>query len=212
MAIHATTLKVEATGQELSAELHDDLPIDALFEAEEFWAPERVRILRDCLLAKIATGLLPQSIHWCWSMKAFKMQGLTFGALSPYRLFGIKADNYWQGLLLGSCIGYQSRIEPKGRDLVYVKYVESAPWNWKLQKIGRTARFKGIGYQLMEMAVQWSIDLGFKGRLGLHALPQADSFYQDVCRMTDLGIDKAHQPLRYFEFSEQQAKKYLMEA
>jgi hypothetical protein len=61
------------------------------------------------------------------------------------------------------------------------------------------------------LAVQWSIDLGFKGRIGLHALPQADAFYRDVCGMTDLGQDPAYHSLRYFEFSEQQADDYLGE-
>jgi hypothetical protein len=209
MSIHATKLKLKATGEEVDAELHDELPIDALFDAEEVWAPERVRFLRDFMRAGAPADLLPQSIHWSWSLKAAKMPGLNLGPLSAYRLFGIRAENAWQGLLLGCCVGNVTRIDPKGRDLVYVDFVESAPWNWELKQAGRAARLKGVGLQLMELAVQWSIDSAFKGRVGCHALPQADTFYRDVCKMTDLGEDANYKALRYFEFTEQQAIAFM---
>jgi hypothetical protein len=140
------------------------------------------------------------------------MPGLSLGPLSAFRLFGIKAEDVWQGLLLGCCVGHVSRLEPRGRDLVYVDFVESAPWNWDLPTAGRIARLKGVGVQLLEMAIQWSLDLDLEGRVGLHALPQADSFYRDICKMTDLGPDSRYKSLRYFEFTARQALDYLGEA
>lgn len=210
MSVHATKLRKVVDRQEVDAELHDDLPIDSLFEAEELWAPERVRFLRDCLRAGVRADELPQSIHWSWSLKAVKMPGLKLGPLSPFRLFGIKSEGLWQGLLLGCAVGHVTRLDPKGRDLVYVDFVESAPWNWELAKAGRAGHLKGVGVQLLELAVQWSDDLGFKRRVGLHALPQADTFYRDR-GMTDLGKDPAYKGLRYYEFTEQQANDFLEE-
>lgn len=211
MSIHATKLRIKATQQDIDAELHDELPVDSLFEAEEAWAPERVRFLRDCLRAGVGGNKIPQSIHWNWSLKTFRLPGLKLGPLSAFRLFGLKADGAWQGLLLGCCVGHVSKAPVAGRDLVYVDFVESAPWNWDLPEANRAGRFKGIGGQLLETAAQWSVDLGFKGRVGLHALPQAESFYRDVCGMTDLGADARYKGLRYFEFTDAQAKTYLGE-
>jgi hypothetical protein len=213
MSVHATELRVVATGQNTPAELHDDLPVDSLLEAEELWAPERVRFIRDALRAGVKPDDLPQSIHWNWSLKAIRLPGLAAGALSPYRMFGIRTDDAWQGLLLATCVGHSARLDPRGKDLVYVDFVESAPWNWRCDDASRSPRFRGIGRQLIEMAVRWSIDLGLKGRLSLHSLPQADSFYRDACGLTDLGVDPNYRPpLRYFEFSETQATAFITEA
>jgi hypothetical protein len=39
---------------------------------------------------------------------------------------------------------------------------------------------------------------GFRGRIGLHALPQAETFYARNCGMTDLGNDMRKEGLRIF--------------
>jgi hypothetical protein len=213
MSVHLTQLSDGTSGSLIEAELDDDVPIDGLFEAEELWAPERVRFLRDCLKGGVKLDELPQSIHWNWSLKAARIPGLVGGALSPNRLFGIKAQGAWQGMLIATCVNHVTRLPPGGMDLVYVDFVEAAPWNWKNVKAGRTQRFRGVGRQLIEVAVRWSLDLDFKGRLGLHALPQADDFYRNACGMTDFGADPAYRPpLRYFELSDSQAKAFLGEA
>lgn len=210
MSVHPTQLEERASGRSLDAELHDSLPIDALFEAEELWAAERVRVLRDCLRADVKYEDQPESVHWSWAQKAVRAPWFSLGGLSPYRLFGMKAEGVWQGLLIGCCLGHVSKIAPGGRDLVYVDFLEAAPWNWKLPAAGRAGRLKGVGRQLFELAVRWSDDLGFKGRVGLHALPQAEDFYRGSCAMTDLGTDLSYKPpLRYFEFSEAQARTIL---
>jgi hypothetical protein len=115
-------------------------------------------------------------------------------------------------MLIANCVGHLTRLSPSGQDLVYVDFVETAPWNWKESRAGRTPRLKGVGRQLVEIAVRWSLDLDLKGRLGLHALPQADEFYRTACEMNDFGADPAYRGLRYFEFSGQQAKTFLGEA
>ena len=210
MKPHPTKLMCVATGDLVAAELYDDLPLDAFFEAEELWAPERVRILRECVQRGVADSDIPQSTHWNWSLKTLKLRSLSFGPLSPYRLLGVKCDGQWQGLMVCCCVGHHSRLHKEPRDVVYIDLVESAPWNWKVKAIERVALLKGIGRQLIELAVRWSDDLGFKGRVGLHSLRQSESFYLSRCEMTDLGLDnKSNPPMRYFELSETAARAFL---
>ena len=45
--------------------------------------------------------------------------------------------------------------------------------------------------------------------IALHSLPQADSFYRDRCRMSDLGRDASKQNLTYFEMTDAQAAQFL---
>ena len=210
MTTHPTTLKRVSTGELVAAELYDELPLDVFFEAEEPWAPERVRILRECVKQGVPDKDIPQSTHWNWSLKTLKLRALPFGPLSPYRLMGVKCDGQWQGLLVCCSVGHHSRLHKEPRDVVYVDLVESAPWNWDVKAIGRVGLLKGIGKQLIELAVRWSEDLGFKGRLGLHALQQAEGFYRTYCGMNEFDLDtKYNPPMRYFELSEAAAVVFM---
>ena len=51
----------------------------------------------------------------------------------------------------------------------------------------------------MGAAIRLSIEEGYKGRIGLHSLPQSNDFYSNRCGMIDLGADPHYQNLRYFE-------------
>jgi hypothetical protein len=129
--------------------------------------------------------------------------------LSGVRLFGIEVGGEWQGLLLAECTGYRSRLETPLKEIVYIEYVETAPWNWPLPRIDQEPRHRAVGPQLVEMAIRWSMQVGFKGRVGLHSLPQAEEFYRDHCLMTDLGLDASYEDLCYFEMTEPNAESYL---
>ena len=211
MSTHPTRLKRVATGELVDAELHDSLALDDLLDAEAAWAPAKIEVARALLSRSVPRGEWPQSLHWNWADKAAALKPYAPGPLSAYRLFGIRAEEKWQGLLLACCVGHPTRLRPTGRELVYVDFVETAPWNWPIPEIDRSPQFKGIGLQLVESAIRWSDDLGFRGRLGLHSLPQADSFYGGACGMTDLGPDPNCKNLRYFELDETQARRFLEE-
>ena len=96
-----------------------------------------------------------------------------------------------------------------GQPLVYVDYLESAPWNRRILLPSGQAAYSGIGSILMRVAVERSLDEEYKGRVELHSLPQANAFYANICRMTDLGPDAKHENLRYFEFTPEQAKAFI---
>ncbi len=125
------------------------------------------------------------------------------------RLFGIEANGQWQALLFGLCEGHGIRLGTRNRPLVYVDFIETAPWNWDVAPLGRVGRYRGAGVQLMGLAVRWSLSLGYDGRIGLHALPQAKVFYEQKCGMQDLGPDAAYHHLRYFEMTETAARTFL---
>lgn len=215
-----TTLKESASGELVTAVLHDELSLDDLFDAEADWAPARVRLLQRVKNAKLPTKYWPQSLHWNWARKAAALEPLRLSALGDSRLFGIRQDERWQGVLWAELCDsdnreHRCRLGSQGRPLVYVPFVEAAPWNWDVPPLPpdvgsvQARRFKGLGSQLMECAVRWSEQQELKGRVGLHALPQAELFYRRDCQMTDLGPDKAYGGLTYFEFTEEQAQKFL---
>jgi hypothetical protein len=90
--------------------------------------------------------------------------------------------------------------------VVYVDYLEAAPWN--LKGFVDRPRFLGIGTVLMAEAVRVSAEEGLDGRVGLHSLPQAEAFY-DKCKMTRLTADPAYFDLVYFEYSGRQGIDWL---
>ena len=110
-------------------------------------------------------------------------------------------------MLLDTVRGRCQIDEQKGKNLVYIDYVENAPWN--RPELGTPPRFKGIGSILVGAAIRLSHAEEFKGRLGLHSLPQADDFYARTCGMTDLGPDSDKQNLRYFEMTSAQADAFI---
>jgi hypothetical protein len=113
-----------------------------------------------------------------------------------------------QGMMIVDTTMHRCRIEiQKGKDLVYVEYVENAPWN--RPELADLPRYRGIGSILIRAAIALSIEEEFKGRIGLHALPQSNGFYANTCGMTDLGIDADYHDLRYFEMSPEQAEAFI---
>ena len=96
--------------------------------------------------------------------------------------------------------------EQKNLHLVYVRYLQIAPWN--RPTFAERPRYRGIGSILIRAATALSQDMEFKGRIGLHSLPQAEGFYF-VCGMTELDEDPEFQNLRYFETTPQQARALI---
>jgi hypothetical protein len=113
-----------------------------------------------------------------------------------------------QGLMMVKTAGSVARLPPDtGKPLVYVDYVEVAPWN--LRALTDTPRFGAIGVRLFEAAVRVSTGEGFHGRVGLHSLPQAEAFYRDTCLMSSLGVDASYQNLPYYELTRDRATQFL---
>ena len=93
-------------------------------------------------------------------------------------------------------------------------YLEVAPWNVKLisEALGHPPRLRAVGSRLIEAAVRLSIDEGFKGRLGLHSLPESEAFiYTPVCGMTPFGKDAQKEDLLSCGFTPEQTERFYPE-
>jgi hypothetical protein len=187
----------------VEGELFDEVTVEHFLEAQREWRPIVVDAAQR--LAK-AGEKFPRHWHWDWSSKEADLRVLAYG------FFGIAYQGRLQGLMKLETAGGSGRIDvQKGKPLVYVDYVETAPWNIKqiTSALGTQPKFGGVGTRLIEAAVRRSLEEGFKGRVGLHSLSTSERFYLDVCGMTGVGKDPAKQSLLWCEFTPEQAEKFL---
>ncbi|MFM7161474.1 MAG: GNAT family N-acetyltransferase [Planctomycetaceae bacterium] len=182
-------LREGISGELVAADLFDSILDNHLEDHEQYWKP---------LLA----AQLVEHGHWNWRRKMEY-----YASQLSYQSFALEYSGRTQGLMIVNTTRRCRIPTQANRHLVYVEYLEAAPWNR-----GSTPLLKGVGTVLIAAAIQLSRDEGNHGRIGLHSLPQADAFYRDRCGMTDLGPDVAYSssfPLRYFEMTESQAANYL---
>jgi hypothetical protein len=197
-------LERRADGAFVPGELHARLKPADLLLVERAWSPVRLDLMTELSRVGLSRRDWPQSLHWDWSQKAAELARLDATGI------GIFAEGRWQGLMLTRAVPWVARLpEDSGKPLIYIDYLESAPWNWPIPALGRKGEYKGIGAILFREAILLSIDEEFRGRVGLHSLPQAEEFYRTYCGMADLGPDRTKQNLRYFEFSRKAAEAYL---
>lgn len=171
---------------------------------ENEWRPERSLVMQKLLAAGIQRHRWPQSLHWNWSKKAPMLH------LLENQGFGIVCDNQWQGVVLTKSTPlHVCRLgDEKGKPLVYVDFVEIAPWNWVIPDIGQQGRYKSVGSTLLWRAVKHSEEEGFHGRIGLHALRQSEWFYEKF-GLKPVGRDASKQDLLYLELLRADAQAIL---
>lgn len=141
-----------------------------------------------------------QDAHWSWGKKLSIRDGKI-----NWESFALECEDVTEGLLFLNSPKI-SQINNKDQ-LSYVDLVSTAPWN--RHGFTDTPKYKGVGHLLLAAAISYSEDLGYERRLGLHALPQSESWYREVCGMTNLGPDANKHNLCYFEFTTEQANEYL---
>ena len=163
---------------------------------ESVWMPAR-RIL---VAASEADGSHLENSHCDWVRKAPQAED---GSLA---LYAVECESEVQGLMAISTRPREA-ILTEGSSLVYVEYIEAAPWNIRTK--GHLPRFLGIGTALIADAVRISLEMGLGGRVGLHSLSQAERFYEQRCRMTCLGPDEDYYRLVYFEYPEGVSSSWL---
>lgn len=206
MSTRAVEIIHKESGEFVAAELHGAMNVQDLMLVERAWAVERARVLAELLRLSVDRAQWPESLHWDWSRKAPQLSRLVACG------FGLVCEGTWQGVMLTKTAGYNAVTgADKGKSLVYVDFVETAPWNWTIRPIGQDQRYRGIGSLLIRESIEQSIQEGFHGRVGLHSLPQTEQFYGSTCRMTRVGPDPHKQNLVYFEFTRQQAERFLSE-
>jgi len=184
------------THRAVQAELVEGIRIGDAIDADRSWRKAMDDLLDTAHELGVPFDLYPEHTHWSWEVKT-RSPGLAS------EFFGIQFEGEWQALMEITC-GRQAVIDENPHaTLVYVDYISTAPWNEIrfLALMGLQARFRGCGIGLMSAAVKRSFNLRYNGRIGLHSLSGAASFYRDKCGMADLGIDSNYENLRYFEMS-----------
>lgn len=196
-------LNVERAEPE-AAELWDAITESQLSDWEAEWVPETFKAVQKLHRMGVERHQWPQSRHWNWRDKVAELQGL-LGAKG----FSIMCGGLTQGMMTLAMGSKRCRLgAQRGQHLVYVDYVENAPWNRK-ELMNTVPRYRGVGSVFIRTAIEVSLLEGFKGRIGLHALPQSESFYRNTCGMTELGKDSNYQNLSYFEMTPEQAIQFV---
>lgn len=193
-------LMEESTGEVVNAELDMDIGPHDLEVLESIWGPLRREAARR-LAKEHGPESVPQHWQWDWRRKGPLLRYPTF------RCMAIRYEEELHGIVLVDADRYVSQIEPdKSKPLMYVEFLEVAPWNISFG--GMKRRFTPVGPRLMEAVIRFSQDEGYHGRVGLHSLPQSEQFYER-CGMTKLKHDPKKENLRYYEMTRQQAMAFL---
>lgn len=175
-----------------------DLEPDQLVAVEEKWGPIRA-IVRESL---DRIGQVLEHSHWDWRNKIERaLQGQLL-------VSAIEFDGEIQGLIAVASRTRFASLTPGSRG-IYVDYVEKAQWN--ISTPNSPPHFGGIGTILLADAVFRNQELGHGGRIGLHSLGSAESYYRNQLGMSDLGEDPAYYDLRYFEYTADMATSWLTE-
>lgn len=162
-----------------------------LIRVEAQWLPYREQVR--------AWGSAPEHNDWNWARKGRDLR------YNQARCIGITYRNSVQGLALISTTPSPSRLHPPTNEtLLYVKNIEVTPWNLEAY-VGANERFSGVGTGLLRVLSAISLETGCEGRLGLHSLPQAETFYDQW--MT--GVNFPGEGERYYEMSREQAIRIM---
>ena len=189
------------SGRNVAAQLIDGISETQLADVENCWTPALLDGLKHLAVTGRPKSQWPQSSHWDWRAKVERVRDLL-----AYRGFALECEDHTQGLMQVKTTELCRVATQSGKPLVYIEYLETAPWNQR--ELVARPRFAGIGTVMLWTAVRLSQEEGFSGRIGLHSLPQADEFYRR-CGMTDLGSDPVYLGLRYFELTAKEVKAFL---
>ena len=189
----------------IDAELWDAITEKNLADWEAKWTPELLRLLEALYDNGVERALWPQSRHWDWRQKTQAIEKRL-----DQQCFAIVCDGMTQAMMITELTKRARLKRQKNDHLVYVDFVEAAPWN-RREILGEPPRYSGCGSILIRAAIEYSKLEGFKGRIGLHSLPQANDFYANKLGMTDMGQDPDYQNLRYFEMTPEQAEAFIKE-
>lgn len=202
----AIYIQRSGTRDDVDAELWDDISDLHLDLWRSTWVPMMDNAARRLRSAAVPLYKWPQDLHWDWSDKTDWSRPLL-----TLQRFAITCGGALQGLMLVNLTKLTARLpSQKGKDLAYIEFVSTAPWN--RPEISGVQQFHGIGINMVRAAVELSRNEGFQGRIGLHSLSQAASFYSKTCGMSALGQDRHYEDLDYFEMTPTQADAFCRPA
>ena len=191
----------QQSGEFVNAELIDRIDTAFAKRAEDSWQTFLAAARAEALATNRLFPVVDHD-HWKWVEKVRLTERLL-----PYPTLGIECDGKVQGLMLVETDGHFGRLGLQlGTPLVYVNLLATAPWN--LPGVVEQPLYRGVGTVMLAEAVSMSVDLGFKGRLGLHSLPKSQGWYERL-GMICLEADPTKQNLKYYEMTPEQAQELI---
>jgi hypothetical protein len=167
-------------------------------DLETLWKPALEKRAADFTTWADAADGNVQDAHWDWVGKA--------KSEATYESFAVECNGVTQALMLVDLSTRFARISSqKGLDLSYVELIASAPWN--RPNFNERPKYKGAGRILIATAISMSVDFEFKGRIGLHSLPESETWY-GLLGFTSCGFDE-EKKMHYFEMTDGQAASFL---
>lgn len=144
-----------------------------------------------------------QDWHWDWVVESYKAQ-----RLMGYDAFAVECDGRTQALMVVDSTQFALHPSQRGKELVRIARVATAPWNRPLTVM--RPMYKGAGQALVATAISLSIEQEFGGRVGLHSLPQSEGWYRN-CGFIEVSDPNPENTLTYFEMTAEAAAKFLQE-
>lgn len=187
------------TNTSVQASLVEGIREEHIICYEKEWKPfalEKVKKRKETeKIDKIVPGsVMLEDFKWDW--KDVKQRTIN---VSGDRTYAIEYRDETQGLMWLNLLERSKISSNCGLEIVYIELIATAPWNRSKLVMPEGKRFGLVGENLLKKAVEVSEEVGFKGRIGLHSLPQSESYYRDVLQMKDFGPDNAKKDMHYFE-------------
>ncbi|MBH5373521.1 hypothetical protein [Bradyrhizobium glycinis] len=117
-------LIVRATDAPVDAELRHPIEPSNIAHWETRWRPVVEATVARLKAANVPRQDWPQDIHWDWKKKATAMRGLL-----SFKTFCIECEGTTQGICALNVSRRALLKAQAGQHLVYVEYLETAPWN-----------------------------------------------------------------------------------
>ena len=132
-------LQRSGTREDVDAELWDDISDLHLELWRSTWVPMIDHAKRRLKSAAVPPHKWPQDLHWDWGEKTDWSRPLL-----TLQRFSITCGGALQGLMLVNLTKLTARLpSQKGKDLAYIEFVSTAPWN--RPEISGVQQFHGIG-------------------------------------------------------------------
>lgn len=190
------------TNTESTAKLCSPICPDHVDDFERLWLPAMIERRNQLTSDSEVKSSNLEDFGWHWRKKQASREKRL-----DWESFAVECEGITQGMMFVRTVGFARASGQERLPLIYIDLVSVAPWNHF--GFSSLPKYKGIGTLFIGAAVSLSMSEGFEGRVGLHSLPQSESFYRDYCKMSELAPDPDKQSLIYFEFTPEQAQDFI---